>query len=107
MAEIHYITEVKPDNQGIDWITDFVGNTGKLAYVDCLRKTGKAVVCDIDEIRAMSKALIIECKQYERKYHQEPPAVCFDLTKQVPGKYFDRFSSLLMKILKYIIFLSF
>ena len=95
---INNIIEAEPDNRGINWITDFVGNTGKSAYVDCLRKTGKAVVCDIDEIRAMSKALIIECEQYERKYHQEPPVVCFDLTKQVPGKYFDTFSSLLEKV---------
>jgi len=53
------IIEAQLDNRGINWITDFVGNTGKSAYVDCLRKTGKAVVCDIDEIRAMSKSLII------------------------------------------------
>lgn len=46
----------------------------------------------------MSKALIIECEEYERKYHQEPPVICFDLTKQVPGKYFDTFSSLLEKV---------
>ena len=92
------IIEAKPDNRGINWITDFVGNTGKSAYVDCLHKTGKAVVCDIDKIRAMSKSLIIECEEYERKYHQESPVVCFDLTKQVPGKYFDTFSSLLEKV---------
>lgn len=46
----------------------------------------------------MSKALIIECEEYERKYYQEPPMVSFDLTKQVPGKYFDTFSSLLEKV---------
>ena len=47
-----YITgsiEAKPDNRSINWITDFGGNTGKSAYVDCSRKTGKTVVCDIDE----------------------------------------------------------
>ena len=92
---INSIIESKPDNRGINWVTDFVGNTGKSAYVDCLQKTGKAIVCDIDEIRAMSKALIIECEEYEGKYNQEPPVVCFDLTKQIPGKYFYTFSSLL------------
>ena len=43
---INNIIEAKPDNRGINWITDFVGNTGKFAYVDWLRKTDKAVVCD-------------------------------------------------------------
>ena len=55
----------------------------------------------MDKIRAMSKAFIafiIECEEYECKYHQEPPVVYFDLTKQFPGKYFNRFLSLLKKV---------
>lgn len=96
-----YLLEIfnaPPDDRQIHWIADFTGNTGKSNFVRYARKKGLGIACYIDEIRAMTKAVIYECLEFERKYGKQCNLICFDLTKQVPGSYFDTFSSVLEMI---------